>query len=209
MASELVQVARQKRQFRNVINARRVLVADIMADDPQLTHKQIRDRLADQYAVDVSLGTVQTDIKQLKSALWYRSDRSMEYARQQLLKAYQDIYKEAMKAWSKSLADAYVLEETSYPIITKEGIEISTRKTERLSGQSGNPALLDKALDALSRIEKLFGFDEGALSVTINQTQNTQNNLVVLPAKDDGGVLPFEDEDDPPLIIDDNRNGKY
>jgi len=72
------------------------------------------------------------------------------------------IYEEAMTAWRKSTVDSEVVATTSgRSAMSSNGavVDLPDQILTTRAGQSGNPALLAKAMDALESIRAIWGFN--------------------------------------------------
>lgn len=113
-----------------------------------------QDRIAE--ALDLTRETVSRKLAGLaRKAAAHLEDRAV-VERVEQLDQLDQIADEALRAWERSLKDA----ETHK---TVEAAEVdgdpTTRREKTVKGQSGNPALLGRAMDALAAKRSLLGLD--------------------------------------------------
>lgn len=129
------------------INRRRQSVSKLRHEGVK-TQAEITQRLKDDYGFEVTQQTVSNDLKALDK-LWRSSAiDEIDKWKKELVAQYRYIYQQSLIAWELSLEDA---EE-----ITTGGKD---GPTEKVKGQSGNPALLAQAQAALKAIREMFGVD--------------------------------------------------
>ena len=129
------------------INRRRQIISKLRHEGVK-GQADIAQHLKDDYGFDVTQQTVSNDLKAL-DRLWRSSAiDEIDKCKKEIAAQYRYIYQQALTAWELSLEDA---EETTTG--GKDGI------TEKVKGQSGNPALLAQAQAALKAIREMFGVD--------------------------------------------------
>lgn len=165
---------------RKIINRRQLEVAEIWERDPEQTLDQIRVILESEFNIKVHKATVGRDLQALNERNLAKSDAIIETVKQQLATEYEFIYGEALTAWHKSLEDKQI---TTVENIEAEGGNASSRvkASERIEGQSGNPALLAQAQLALKSIRELYGLD---MPQKLDASLNIGGKLVILPTQD-------------------------
>lgn len=156
---------------RKIINRRQLKVAEIWERNPEETSENIAKILEEEFGIVVTRRTVSRDIIDLDKRVQAESVEVVKSVRDRLLNEYQIIYAEAMAAWERSLEDKQVItNEAIEGLDGKNGQRVKVQ--ERTEGQSGNPALLAQAQNALKAVADLFGVDEAKrlkLDVRIEQ----------------------------------------
>lgn len=129
------------------INRRRQVVS-------KLRHEGIRaqadivQRLKDDYGIEVTQQTVSLDLKAL-DRLWKASAiDNIDKWKKEMAEQYRYLYQQSLAAWELSLEDA---EEISTG--GKDG------PSEKIKGQSGNPAHIKNAQESLKALRDLLGLD--------------------------------------------------
>lgn len=131
------------------INRRRQIISRLKSEGVK-RQDDIRQRLSDDFGITVTQQTVSLDLKALDKQ-WIKAQISnTDKWKRELIKQYQIIYEQSIAAWYLSLDDA---EEITFD---EEGNEAN----RKVKGQSGNPALLSQAQNALKNIRDILGLDE-------------------------------------------------
>lgn len=108
----------------------------------------IVERLKDDYGIEVTQQTVSLDLKALDQ-LWRNSAiENTDKWKREMIKQHRFLYQQSLAAWDRSLEDAEEMTTGG-----KDG------PSEKIKGQSGNPAHLKNAHDNLEAIRKLLGLD--------------------------------------------------
>jgi arginine repressor-like DNA binding protein len=129
------------------ISRRRLIISKLRHEGVK-TQSDIARRLLDEYGIDVTQQTISIDLKAL-DLLWKQSAlANTDKWKQEALKQYRYLYQQSLAAWELSLEDA---EET-----TTGG---QNGPSEKVKGQSGNPAHLRNAQESLKAIRDLLGLD--------------------------------------------------
>ena len=150
------------------INRRRQIVSRLKAEGIK-TQQEIADRLKADFNIQVDRSTVSTDLKALDKQWIKASIDNTDKWKRDLIKQYQVIYEQSMAAWYLSLDDAEEI--TTNP----DGEE-----TIKIKVQSGNPALLSQAQNALKNIRDILGLD-----APVDTNINIGGKLIILPPQDD------------------------
>lgn len=130
------------------LNRRRQIISKLRHEGVR-TQADIAERLRDDYEIEVTQQTVSNDLKALDK-LWRSSAiGNIDKWKREVAGQYRYLYQQALSAWEMSLEDA---EE-----ITTSGKD---RPTEKVKGQSGNPAHLRNAQESLKAIREILGLDE-------------------------------------------------
>lgn len=138
------------------INRRRQIVSKLRHEGVR-SQDAITARLRDDYGIDVTRQTISNDLKALDK-LWRNSALvDTDKWKKEILKQYRYLYQQSLSAWELSLEDA---EEVNTDTI-KDGDSDKTIPIEKtkIKGQSGNPAHIRNAQEALKAIREMFGVD--------------------------------------------------
>lgn len=139
------------------INRRRQLISKLRHEGVR-AQGEIATRLRDDYGIEVTQQTVSNDLKAL-DRLWRSSAiDNIDKWKRELLEQYRYLYQQSLAAWEMSLEDAEEMKTGG-----KDGL------TEKIKGQSGNPAHLRNAQDALKAIRDMLGLD-AAIKIDWRQT---------------------------------------
>lgn len=129
------------------VNRRRQLVSKLRHEGVK-SQEAIAQRLDSDYGIKVTRQTVSLDLKALDK-LWRESALDeIDAWKREVLGQYRYLYQQSTAAWEISLEDA---EE-----ITTGGKD---GPSEKIKGQSGNPAHLKNAQESLKAIRELLGLD--------------------------------------------------
>lgn len=129
------------------INRRRQIVSKLRHEGVR-SQEDIASRLRDDYGIEVTRQTVSNDLKALDQ-LWRSSAiDNIDKWKKEVLSQYRYLYQQSLAAWEMSLEDAEEMTTGG-----KDG------PTERVKGQSGNPAHIRNAQDALGAIRDILGLD--------------------------------------------------
>lgn len=119
-----------------------------------------------QSEVAEQLGISQQAVSQLLHKIEARLvDEFVEDARREKIRQTElllAIYEEAMEQWRRSCGDAEREQVVTGRVkVTDQGgvFELPDQVTKTTEGQSGNPALLEKAMSALAAIRAIWGLD--------------------------------------------------
>lgn len=129
------------------VNRRRQLVSKLRHEGAR-TQNEIVTRLKEDYGIEVTQATISGDLKALDQ-LWRASAiDNIDKWKRETLKQYRYLYQQSLSAWESSLEDA---EEISTG--GKDG------PSEKIKGQSGNPAHIRNAQESLKAIREVLGLD--------------------------------------------------
>lgn len=130
------------------VNRRRQIISKLRHEGIR-SQEDITARLKADYGIEVTRQTVSLDLKALDK-LWRQSalDNTDKWKRE-VADQYRYLYQQSMAAWELSLEDA---EEVTTG--GKDG------PSEKVKGQSGNPAHIRNAQDSLKAMRELLGLDE-------------------------------------------------
>ena len=129
------------------INRRRQLVSKLRHEGIK-TQAAIATRLENDYGLEVTQQTISNDLKALDHLWRTQAIDQITKWKQELAGQYRYLYQQALIAWELSLEDAEEIKTGG-----KDG------KTEKIKGQSGNPAHIRNAQESLKAIRELFGLD--------------------------------------------------
>lgn len=129
------------------INRRRQIVSRLRHEGVR-TQAEIADRLREDYGIEVTQKTISNDLKALDQLWRAAAIDNIDKWKRETLKQYRYLYQQSLAAWELSLDDA---EE-----VTTGGKDGTTEKTK---GQSGNPAHIRNAQDALKAVREILGLD--------------------------------------------------
>lgn len=136
------------------INRRRQLVSKLRHEGVR-GQAEITERLKTDYGIDVTQQTVSNDLKALNT-LWRQSAiENVDKWKKEVADQYRYLYQQSLAAWELSLEDA---EEVTFEK-TQSGESLEPIEKKKIKGQSGNPAHIRNAQDALEAIRKLLGLD--------------------------------------------------
>lgn len=151
------------------INRRRQIISKLRHEGVR-TQAEIAERLNTDYGIKITQQAVSIDLKALDQ-LWRQSAiDNIDKWKRETLKQYRYLYQQSLAAWELSLEDA---EETTTG--GKNGA------TEKVKGQSGNPAHIHNAQDALKAIREILGLDQ---PTKLEHSGSVETNLIILPAKE-------------------------
>lgn len=129
------------------VNRRRQLVSKLRHEGAR-TQNEIVARLKEDYGIEITQATISGDLKALDQ-LWRASAiDNIDKWKRETLKQYRYLYQQSLSAWELSLEDA---EEISTG--GKDG------PSEKIKGQSGNPAHIRNAQESLKAIREVLGLD--------------------------------------------------
>jgi hypothetical protein len=129
------------------INRRRQIVSKLRHEGVK-TQAAIVERLKEDYGIEVTQATVSGDLKAL-DRLWKASAiENTDKWKREVAGQYRYLYQQSLAAWELSLEDA---EEISTG--GKDG------PSEKIKGQSGNPAHIKNAQESLKALRDLLGLD--------------------------------------------------
>lgn len=129
------------------INRRRQIVSRLRHEGVR-TQAEIADRLREDYDIEVTQKTISNDLKALDQLWRAAAIDNIDKWKRETLKQYRYLYQQSLAAWELSLDDA---EEISTG--GKDG------PTEKTKGQSGNPAHIRNAQEALKAVREILGLD--------------------------------------------------
>lgn len=129
------------------VNRRRQLVSKLRHEGAR-TQNEIVTRLKEDYGIEVTQATISGDLKALDK-LWRNSAiDNIDKWKREVAAQYRYLYQQSLAAWELSLEDAE---------------EISTGgkngPSEKVTGQSGNPAHIKNAQESLKAIRDILGID--------------------------------------------------
>jgi hypothetical protein len=158
------------------INRRRQIVSKLRHEGVK-TQGEIVERLKEDYGIEVTQATVSGDLKALDQ-LWRNSAiENTDKWKREMIKQHRFLYQQSLAAWDFSLEDAEEMTTGG-----KDG------PSEKVKGQSGNPAHLKNAHDNLEAIRKLLGLDapkrQELTGKDGDQLQIWLNQLASAPAGD-------------------------
>lgn len=129
------------------INRRRQIVSKLRHEGVK-TQNEIAERLREDYGIEVTQATVSGDLKAL-DRLWRASAiDNIDKWKREVAEQYRYLYQQSLSAWELSLEDAEEMTTGG-----KDG------PSEKVKGQSGNPAHLRNAQESLKAIRDLLGLD--------------------------------------------------
>ena len=129
------------------IHRRRLIVSSLFAEGVKKQNDIVK-RLKEDHDIEVTQATISGDLKAL-DRLWVSSSISnTDKWKRELIRQYRLIYQQAYQAWQLSMEDA-----------TEETVGPDGEVTSKRKGQSGNPALLKQAQDAMRAIREIVGLD--------------------------------------------------
>lgn len=156
------------------MNRRRQLVAEFRYRGVR-TQQEIVDALEAEHGIRVTQRTISSDLKALDKQWQEAALQETAAHKAEITEQYYFLYREAIAAWRLSLEDKEAtVQETveddqgrqkaGNPPDSKQRTKVQIR-TE---GQSGNPAHLRNAEDALKAIRDLWGLDAGRILSNLN-----------------------------------------
>lgn len=129
------------------INRRRQLVSKLRHEGVR-SQEEIAERLKVDYGIDVTRQTVSLDLKALDQ-LWRNSAiENIDKWKREIVKQHRYLFQQSLAAWELSLEDAEEMSKGG-----KDGT------TEKIKGQSGNPAHIRNAQESLKAIREILGLD--------------------------------------------------
>lgn len=130
------------------INRRRQIVSKLRHEGVK-TQAAIVERLKEDYGIEVTQATVSGDLKAL-DRLWKASAiDNIDKWKREVSEQYRYLYQQSLAAWEMSLEDAEEMTTGG-----KDG------PSEKIKGQSGNPAHIRNAQESLKAIREVLGLDE-------------------------------------------------
>jgi predicted transcriptional regulator len=119
------------------------------------SQQQIADHL------NVSQPLVSSTLDRIEKRLHAEFVAQAEEVKARQTAQLEEVYRKALEQWERSCEDAeQVTTVTGLAKATEQGyVPLPDRETRTVKGQSGNPALLAQALDALAAIRKIWGLD--------------------------------------------------
>ena len=137
------------------------------------SQQEIADRLS------IAQSTVCEALKRIEQKLAEEFRAEAEEIKARQTEQHERIYREAMEQWRRSCGDAELERVTTKEVslvneddegaVPVPGVEVRT--TNERKAQSGNPALLEKAMAALSAVRGIWGLDAPVKSdSTVTQT---------------------------------------
>jgi hypothetical protein len=130
------------------INRRRQIVSKLRHEGVK-TQAAIVERLNKDYGIEVTQATVSGDLKALDQ-LWRNSAiDNIDKWKKETVSQYRYLYQQSLAAWEMSLEDAEEMTTGG-----KDG------PSEKIKGQSGNPAHIRNAQESLKAIREVLGLDE-------------------------------------------------
>lgn len=138
------------------VKYRRECITELWAKGLRRQH-QIAERLKTDYGIEVTRQTVSNDLKAIEKVWEQNTAINHNRYKAEMENHYRQIYLEAMTAWYKSLED----KKTNIQESSEAGGDAGSKAkvSIRTEGQSGNPALLAQAQNALKSIRELYGVD--------------------------------------------------
>lgn len=130
------------------INRRRQIVSKLRHEGVK-SQEEIAERLRDDYGIEVTRQTVSNDLKALNNLWRATAIDNIDKWKREVLNQYRYLYQQSLAAWELSLEDA-----EEYSTGGQGG------PSEKIKGQSGNPAHVRNAQDALKAIRDVLGLDE-------------------------------------------------
>lgn len=129
------------------INRRRQIVSKLRHEGVR-SQEDIAERLRVDYDIEVTQQTVSNDLKALDKLWRSNSVDNIDRWKREVLSQYRYLYQQSLAAWEMSLEDAEEMTTGG-----KDG------PSEKIKGQSGNPAHVRNAQDALKAIRDVLGLD--------------------------------------------------
>lgn len=129
------------------INRRRQIVSKLRHEGVK-SQEEIAERLRDDYDIEVTRQTVSNDLKALNNLWRATAIENIDKWKREVLNQYRYLYQQSLAAWELSLEDAEEMTTGG-----KDG------PSEKVKGQSGNPAHVRNAQDALKAIRDVLGLD--------------------------------------------------
>lgn len=143
------------------INRRRQVVSKLRHEGVK-TQAEITQRLKDDYGLDVTQQTVSNDLKALDK-LWRTSAiDEIDKWKKEIAAQYRYIYQQSLTAWELSLEDAEEVTQEKVQLISDAGLhslEAKPVEKTKVKGQSGNPAHIRNAQEALKAMREMLGLD--------------------------------------------------
>jgi Arginine repressor, DNA binding domain len=156
------------------INRRRQIVSKLRHEGVK-AQADIVERLLGDYGIEVSQQTVSLDLKALDQ-LWRGSAlNNTDKWKREVAEQYRYLYQQSLAAWELSLEDA---EESTTG--GKDG------PSEKVKGQSGNPAHIRNAQEALKAMREMLGLDaKQAVEMDLPSDSNFAKALLSAYGKND------------------------
>lgn len=139
------------------INRRRQIVSKLRHEGVR-GQADIAERLATDYNITVTQKTVSNDLKALDHLWKVSAIEHTDKWKKEVLEQYRFLYQQSLSAWELSLDDA---EEITRGGDDKEGDKEGAKEgtKTKIKGQSGNPAHIRNAQEALKAIRDVLGLD--------------------------------------------------
>jgi hypothetical protein len=136
------------------INRRRQIISRLRHEGVR-NQQAIADRLRDDYNIVVTRQTVSNDCRALNK-LWRQSAaKDTDKYMREMERQYRFVFQQSLAAWERSLEDKEAITQES-----AEGQSAGRTKVQiKTEGQSGNPAHLRNAMEALRAIRDMRGLD--------------------------------------------------
>jgi DNA-binding MarR family transcriptional regulator len=147
-------MARAKREEQRIVRDQEIWEKRLLGWSQQ--------QIADHLNVDQSL--ISRTLDRIEKRLHTEFVAQAEEVKARQTAQLEEVYRKALEQWERSCEDAeQVTTVTGLAKATEHGyVELPDRETRTVKGQSGNPALLAQALDALAAIRKIWGLDAAA-----------------------------------------------
>lgn len=129
------------------INRRRQIISKLRHEGVR-SQAEIAERLLSDYDIEVTQQTVSNDLKALNNLWRATAIDNIDKWKREVLSQYRYLYQQSLAAWELSLEDA-----EEYSTGGQGG------PSEKVKGQSGNPAHVRNAQDALKAIRDVLGLD--------------------------------------------------